>query len=428
MIKPEVICPTKPFNNGSSPTWCRGNSMVCRVGERVFVSNPHLDEGRHILNCTYFELFEKKDGGEWKLVFSDEGIYQREPATILYLGNNVLAVTVNPTARPYAKDEPSMYVDCTPLVYLFDISGEPKRIDTVRLTWDDPNYRMTDHSYRSNAVDMENGNMIFSNQYVNETGGHHCYTVVDKNFKPLRQGKLVFAERSCYQNIAMKGNEAYVFAVRDIHEPVKEWEQYKLEKTGNTWDYDFRAIYLNYSPDITKEDFRPSVTVCHRDDTCGWTTNADCCYDKNGDMLLLVAAQNIHFEFMRDKFFPNEPLETVLELYRFSGGVLKEKVLLDRNTEENGITVNYTGFFHTAANGDVYLVWGKSTTDSSAVIGTGTYLSRVDAPDKPPVKLMDTTGDLFGNKTRLGAPAGNIVDMYWPKGSEAIMYARYDLK
>jgi len=320
-----------------------------------------------------------------------------------------------------------MYVDCVPTVYLFDISGEPKRIGTVPLTWDDPNYRMTDHSYRSHAVDPENGNMLFTNQYVNETGGHHCFSVVDRNFKPLRQGKLEFAERSCYQNIAMKGNEAYVFAVRDIHEPIKEWEQYKLEKTGNTWDYDFRAIYLNYSPDIVKEDFHPSVTVCHRDDTCGWTTNADCCYDKNGDMLLLVSAQNIHFEFMRDKFFPNEPMETVLELYRFSRGELKEKVIIDRNTEENGITVSYNGFFHTAANGDVYLIWSKSTNDTSAPIGNGSYISNVADLEQPPVRLMDATGDLFGNKTRLGAPAGDTVDLYWPKGSEVIMYARYDL-
>lgn len=428
MLIPEMICPTKPFENGAGPTWCYGNSLICRVGNRVFVTNSHVNEDRLPYNRTHLELFEKEDGGEWKLVYSDEGVYQREPCYPLYLGNNRLAIVVNPTVRSYEKDEPSVFVPCVPSVYLFDISDGVKKIDTVRLTWDDPGYEFFDHSYRSSAVDPENGNMIFANQYVIDMEGYHCYSVVDQNFKPIRQGKLEYPARSCYHNIAMKGKETYIFAIQDIHEPVKEWAQYKLEKTGNHWDYDFRRIYLSYSPDIEKEDFRAPITVCHRDDTCGWIGNLDCTFDANGDVWFLAACRSIWHDFMRDHFFPDTPLECTLELYRISKGEVKEKIVLDRSSEEDGKKASYGGTFHTASNGDVYLAWSKGIKDGDTVLEAGTYLSRLDALNETPVKLMDHIISPFGSKTRLGGIPCDTVDLYWVEGSDKIMYARYDLK
>lgn len=427
MLNPEMICPTKPFENGAGPTWCYGNSPVCRVGNRVFVTNSHVNEDRLPYNRTHLELYEKMDGGEWKLVYEDKGVFQREPCYPLYLGNNRLAVVANPTTRSYTKDEPSVFVPCVPSVYLFDISEGVKKIDTVTLTWDDPGYEFFDHSYRSSAVDMENGNMLFTNQYVINMEGCHCYTVVDPDFKPIRQGKLEYEERSCYQNIAMKGKEAYIFAIRDIHEPVKEWEQYKLEKTGNTWDYDFRRIYLSYSPDIEKEDFRTPITVCHRDDTCGWFNNLDCTYDANGDVWFLAGCRSVAFDFMRDRFFPETPLEATLELYHLSKGELKETILLDRGSEEGGKKVNYGGTFHTAANGDVYLVWSKGVKAGDSDVEGSTYLTRLDALQEAPVKLLDQATKPFGSKTRLGAVPSDTVDLYWEGGPDKIMYASFDL-
>ena len=45
-----------------------------------------------------------------------------------------------------------------------------------------------------------------------------------------------------------------------------------------------------------------------------------------------------------------------------------------------------------------------------------------------PVRLMDAAGLLFGSKTRLGARPTDSIDLYWPQGEEAILYARVDWK
>lgn len=425
--KTEKICGTAPFDNGAGPVWSRGNSPIVRVGDRVFVTNSRVIPDRARLNRTSLELYEKRGEGDWQLVFYDEGVFQREPCPILYLGGGRLAVTVNPTVEHYEKEQESLYVPCTPMVYLFDISDGVKKTDTIRLPWDNPSYQFMDHSYRSFAVDSENGNLFFTNQYRAGEGGEHCYSLLDRNFKPLRSAPLRFPQRSCYHNIAMRDGECYVFAIQDIEEPNEEWRRYKYETTGVYWDYDFRKLYLNYSPNLETDGFAPSVLVCDRDATCGWVTNLDCCYDANGDMLLLVSAQNVHAPFMRDRFFPNEPLETVLELYRFSHGQMTGKVILDRSSEEDKESL-YGGFFHTAASGEVYLIWSKETDVASNPVQTGTYLTPVNDLGGRPLKLLDTAGSVYGSKTRLGARPEDRVDIYWPQGEEAIWYAGFTLE
>lgn len=59
----------------------------------------------------------------------------------------------------------------------------------------------------------------------------------------------------------------------DIVEPNEEWKAYKRQVTGAEWGFHFRIIYLNYCPDIEKDDFEPSRGVCERKAACGWTSN-----------------------------------------------------------------------------------------------------------------------------------------------------------
>ncbi len=448
MLKLETICKTQKFNNGATPTWCHGNSLICRVGDRVFVTNPQFHPEREKLNCTHMQLFEKKDGGAWRLVYDDDGVFQREPCYPLYLGDNRLAVVANPTARQYAPDEPSMYVDCVPMVYLFDISdGGVRKVDTVPIPWDDPGYKFGDHSYRSSAVDKETGTVIFTNQYRFDYGdrGAHCYSVLDHDRNVIRNGKLQFPRRSCHHNIAMKDGETYVFGLRDVVEPVEEWRQYKFEQTGMYWDYDCRHMYLLYSPDITKEDFGSVQDVCDEDATCGRVLNLDCSYDRNGDVWLLTAQRSIWKTCMRDRFFPDTKLEEKFMLYRYSKGVQVEKHLLDCVSMEGRLAAE-AGFFHTASDGTLYVVWSNKVTDDTSdtesgassdraanhIVSakTGVWMKRLDDLAAEPVKLTDEAPSellsLFGSKTRLGAEAGDILDLYWVDNGE-ICYARYDL-
>lgn len=74
-------------------------------------------------NRTNLEIWEKDGDAPWKLVYEDTDVYQREPCPILYLGDNKLAVTVNPPARYHQADEPSIEDECLPQMYIFDISA-----------------------------------------------------------------------------------------------------------------------------------------------------------------------------------------------------------------------------------------------------------------------------------------------------------------
>lgn len=143
-------------------------------------------------------------------------------------------------------------------------------------------------------------------------------------------------------------------------------------------------------------------------------------------MLLLVSCQNVHFHAMRNEFFSGVPLETTLEVYRFSKGKVIGHTIIDHSIEIDQ-TTQYSGFFHTAANGDVFLLWSKGTNVPENPRQTGIYLQPTYALEKEPVKLTDDQGWLFGSKVRLGAAPCDIVDLYWPRSCEEIMYARIDL-
>jgi len=424
-VRIEQICETRPFENGSGPEWDRGNAHMIRVGDRVFITNAHVHADRLPFNHTTMELWEKKDGGPWRKVFEDDSGFQREPCPMAYLGGGLLAVTVNPTARSYAKDEPSRVVESVPMMHILDVSGEVKKADTIRLQWDAAQHRFLDHSYRSMAADPQTGDLFLTNiDYNGEE--EHLFTLLDKDMHCRKTGRLRFPQRSCYHNIAMKDGEVYLFAVQDIVEPNEEWKAYKRKMTGNEWDFDFRTIYLNYCPDIREGDFEPSQVVCHRENTCGWVANLDCCFDRNGDMLLLASQRNIAHAFMQEPFFPDTPLELCLEVFRYSHGRLVERTVVDSTTEDEKHS-EYGGYFHTAADGSVYLVWSKKTGCRDVGLGTGMYLSRTADLKAAPVKLSDEFGMPFGCKTRLGAAPCDTIDCYWTRDNRQIMYGTHAL-
>ena len=140
-----------------APYGCRGNSMIVRVGDRVFATFNHQERNRMPYNRTCLEIYEKKGDSVWKLAFRDEGVYQMDPSPIMYLGDNRLAVTANLTVARYAADEVCKMVPCTPVVYIFDITEELKRVEVITLPYDAPAYQFVDHCYRSCTRDIENG-------------------------------------------------------------------------------------------------------------------------------------------------------------------------------------------------------------------------------------------------------------------------------
>lgn len=422
MLKTELLCTTESFNNGASACWSHGNSPLVRMGDRVFCTDSQVMPGREPFNHTTMCLFEKVGDGPWQIVYEDKDVFQREPCPVVLAGDKLL-VTVNPTARTYAPEEPSRVVPCTPKLYVFDVSGGVRLEKILPMPWDPEKYNFLDHSYRGGAVDAVTGDIFFDNlHYPPDSEGEHIYALLDKELNPVCTRDLVFSERSCYHNIAMRGGEAYVFAVQDIVEPNTEWLAYKRQVTGEMWDFDFRSIWMNYTPDIRTQEFAPAVRVCDREATCGWTDNLDCCYTADGEMLLAVREQNVHQRFMRDHFFPQEKLYSRLSVYRFAGGVLQETFVVDEASEENGDAARYTALFHTAADGSVYLAWNKSGGEGG--LAAGTYLMPLATRESR--YLNAQTGFLFGSKARLGAAPDDRMDILWVTDDE-IRYACMDV-
>ena len=424
MLQTELLCTAQDFGNGSGPGWSFGNSPLVRLGDRVFCTDSQVTPGREPFNHTVMRLFEKRDGGPWRIVYEDTGVFQREPCPVVLAGEKLL-VTVNPTARPYAPEEPSRVVPCTPKMYVFDVSGEVRLEKILPMPWDTETCNFLDHSYRGGAADAVTGDLFFDNlHYPPDSEGEHIYALLDRELNPVITDALVFPERSCYHNIALHGGEAYVFAVQDIVEPNKEWLAYKRQVTGQEWDFDFRTVWMNYTPDIRTQGFAASVRVCDREATCGWTDNLDCCYAADGSMLLVAREQNVHQRFMRDHFFPQEELYSVLKVYRFLHGELQEVFCVDRAGEETGGEVSYRAFFHTAADGSVYLFWNRTDNKEAGALRPGTYVMPLATRESR--YLSPLTGRMFGSKTRLGAAPDDRADILWFTGSE-IRYACLDL-
>lgn len=97
----DKICDTCPWENGAGPMWTYGNSCLVRVGDRVFFTANHVQEGRAPQNNTCMVLYEKNGSTPWRQVFCDEGRFQREPCQLLYLGDDRLALFTAPTRESH---------------------------------------------------------------------------------------------------------------------------------------------------------------------------------------------------------------------------------------------------------------------------------------------------------------------------------------
>ena len=425
------LCDTVPFKNGADPLWCSGNSTIIRVGEDVFATNMRVfpERGRH--SRTSLEVWAKRGSGSWQMEFFEEGVYQREPCPVMYIGGSVIGVTVNATNIVYPPEEENIGALCTPKIYLFDVTDHLTLTQVVTPRFDDPDYELNDHSYRGHALDSANGDLFLVNKYCLGEGSAHAWALLDKNYQTVRADKLVCPKRCCYHNIALHKGELYIFAVRDVEEFVPEWRDYKREVTGDEWDYDMRAIYLKYSPDIRRQDPGEQILIMDRDDTCGHVKNLDCMFTPEGDMLFVASSKRIWHDFMRARFFPNTPFDATLEFFRLRGGKVIDRQVLDCSgkSEEINPKTLYWGGFQLDTEGKAHLFFTKKNAPEADSLKDGLYIVDIDANTlSAPRKISNNTmgGEFFLSRERLGAKRTNRVDFYW-KDEGGIYAGEYSL-
>src|SRR5262249_14616083 len=93
----------------------------------------------------------------------------------------------------------------------------------------------------------------------------------------------------------------------DIPEPVKAWKEARFKITGRQWDYDFRRLFFSWTPDITREPFRPWIEVASRENPAGPVQNCDLLVAPDGLVHLLWRDRSLDVR-LRPQFFPNEKL------------------------------------------------------------------------------------------------------------------------
>ena len=101
----------------------------------------------------------------------------------------------------------------------------------------------------------------------------------------------------------LKKRAVYFCGVSDIVEPYPEWRAYKKQLTGKEWDYDFRRLFYTWTPDITREKFRPWVEIASRDKTCGGISPGDLWVAADGAVHIVWTERALD-ERLRAKFFP----------------------------------------------------------------------------------------------------------------------------
>ena len=327
--------------NGAGPMWCHGSTCLVRVGDRVFASGIETLKGAKPLNNCRWTLYERQ-GQEWKLLQSDPKGRTREPCPLAGFPDGRLFLSVNPTVTP-----PDTYSGpAQPEILEFSARNSAGPFQRLLPVWDGTP-AFTEHSYRSFAADGPGKELIL---FQNIGYTHAEWTFLDRDGKWSARGQLRWPDgseypkpepiRVCYPDVMIKNRAVHFCGVSDIVEPYPEWRAFKKQLTGNNWDYDFRRLFYTWTPDVTREKFRPWVEIASRDKTCGWVQPGDLWVGPDGTVHI-VSTERALDERLRAKFFPEAKQSHSMNYARVRDGkiVLQRTLTLDEEGRPGEIGV-----------------------------------------------------------------------------------------
>ncbi len=331
----ESVYTNEPANNGAGPMWCSGSTCMVRVGQDLFASGIETLKNEKPLNNCRWLLFRRSNSG-WQLEQADEKDRTREPSPLAGFPDGRLFLSVNPTRTPSGTySGPSQ-----PQILQFTTADPRTAFQRLLPVWDS-NPAFTEHSYRSFAADGPARELIL---FQNTGYTHAEWAFLDRQGKWSASGKLRWPEgsdypkpepvRICYPTVALKHRVLHFCGVSDIIEPYPEWRALKKQLTGQEWDYDFRRLFYTWTPDITREQFRPWVELASRDKTCGWISPGDLWVAPDGAAHIVWTERALD-ERLRPKFFPEarQSHSIVYAVVRDGKVLLKRSVLA---AEEGG--------------------------------------------------------------------------------------------
>ena len=420
----EIVATCESPNNGAGPFWCYGSPLIVRHDDDVFVSAMETGENIPPLSNTRWRIFRKHADENWEMVQASEKFNQREPCPITKFSDGRLFLSVNPSTQPPG----TKYGECDPHLIEFSAKEPTKPGAQIHPRWDGE-FVFTDHSYRGISVDGESGEILLLN--IHARSGEQLWSFRNSDGEWSHSGRIVFPIRSCYPQVAIKNRSAHVLAIGDIVEPVEEWRKYKSEKTGASWDYVFRRLFYTWTPDIIKQDFSAPLEIDDLEATAGHITNLDLWIDKDGQAHILYRKQTVQSSLMRDKFFPDVPMNTSLEYMVIKDGVVVKRRTLLKGGENASNEVPGYGRFHIAKDGRLFVVYYCSGKDENGdPINENRLLRIMQEENDKPIKIpfQKPFGMFFTAIERGGTPPSDTIDLYGPGSGTELRYARISIK
>lgn len=404
----EVVTSCTPANNGAGPSWCYGSTIVARQGEVVYASMIETGKDVPPLCNTRWQLW-RRDAAGWKLVNHEEAFRQREPCPIGLFQNGPIFLSVNPSTEPPG----TQYGPCHPLVLQFDGRNPDTKPLALEPAWAAGTY-FTDHSYRGFAADGENGELLLLN--INAKTSEQFVSHRDRQGQWHARGTIAFPIRACYPQVALRNGAAHVLAIGDIVEPNEEWRKLKIEKTGSKWDYVFRRLFYTFTADVSGKPFSQPIEVDSVEKTAGHITNLDLHVDPAGTAHLLYLKRPHQHAFMRDKYFPGEPMVSLLEYAVLKDGkVATRRTLASTPADGKGVDPSYARFLVVSDRRLCVMVAGVGRgTDGKPAFAD--WLGCIDAGDGPieltPMSMRHPLRSFFTATPRGGSRPSPIIDLF----------------
>ena len=423
LVVEETVDTVASPQNGASPFWCYGASILVRDGNELYLSLLRPDEGFEPYCNAHWELW-KRDGGNWSELHRGGEAREREPCPIGLLAEGEVVLSIQPAIlpKPFQDGHGDMPWVCQPGLFVIGTSeGEDEdRVYTNLQPVFPVGSRFSQHSYRGLGVDRANRELLLMVMEQKDENYQPTWLDRDGQWHPLPL--LEFPVRACYPEVVLQDRAAHVLAIGDIVEPVEEWRQAKFEVLNRKWDYAFRRLFYSWSPDLETGGFVDPIEIDSVDETAGSMRNLDLFIDGNGRAHLLYLKQIHQYAFMRDRFFPGQPMTVSIEYAVVDQGrVILRRTLLTGSAEESGATDQDSmrpdfGRFHPMPDGQLGVVTSGSWRGGASRVESGLFLSLLSTEGsvEQTIRLpaeRPFTGTFFTNTPRGGSDVGHHLDL-----------------
>jgi hypothetical protein len=422
-----------PANNGAGPLWCSGSTCLVRSGADLFASGLEtIKDAKPLNNCRWL-LFQRGAEG-WQLRQADASGRTREPSPLAAFPDGRVFLSANPTLAA-----PDAYSGLAQPEMLQFSARDPQAAPERLLPAWDGKPAFTEHSYRSLAADGPAGELIL---FQNVGYTHAEWTFRDRDGHWAAQGKLPWPRgsdypkpepiRVCYPDVALRNRAVHFCGVSDILEPYPEWRAFKRQLTGQDWDYDFRRLFYTWTPDITREKFRPWVELASRDKTCGWISPGDLWAAPDGAVHVVWTERALD-ERLRAKFFPDAKQSRSLNYAVLRDGKVALSRTLLSAEEGRAKEIASSPRFHVTPDQRLFVVFCATGTDRAGQAVSEDRLleilpvGRIAAAVK--VRFRKPFTSFFTATVRAGSPSSDPVELLGERAGEpgAISYARVNL-